>query len=96
MSAIVASGIPGRRVTADCHVGDQGGVACAEATTVWQDFNGSGINCETNARTSNIERGVQEASDLMTWFNANASVTSRLRARKSLRPMTQAPRNLRH
>lgn len=81
MEKIISSGIRGDRVMADCHVGASGGLACAERTTAWQDFNSSGICCETNARTSNLVRGVQEAADLMTWLNANASVNSRLRAR---------------
>lgn len=78
---LISAGVPPRRVTADCHVGASGGVACAEASTVWADYDGAGINCETNARTSNLVRGVEEAADLLTWFNQNASTTARLRAR---------------
>jgi len=82
LSAEIASaGIPGYRVMADCHVGASGGLACAEATQQWQNWNGSGINCETNAVTSNLQRGAEEAADLLTWFNAPADVASRLRAR---------------
>ena len=80
-TAIIAAGIAGNRVMADCHVGSSGGVPCSEATAVWQQFNGSGINCETNAVTSNLRRGAEEAADLLTWFNQPASITSRLRAR---------------
>lgn len=60
LDAIVASGVQGNRVMADCHVGYSGGVACAEASLVWQKYNGSGINCETNAVTSHLQRGTQE------------------------------------
>lgn len=80
-AAIVAGGIDGSRVMADCHVGASGGLPCAEASLVWQAFNGSGINCETNAVTSHLQRGVEEMADLITWFSAPAAVSSRLRAR---------------
>ena len=80
-AAIVASGISGDRVMADCHVGASGGVPCAEASAIWQGFNGSGINCETNAVTSHLQRGVEEMADLITWFNQPANVSRRLRAR---------------
>ncbi len=80
-AAIVAAGVQGYRVAADCHVGASGGIPCAEASTVWQQFNGSAINCETNAVTSHLQRGVQEMADLITWFNQDAGVASRLRAR---------------
>ena len=80
MAAIIASGINPRRVTADCHVGASGGVSCAEKSVPWQ-FNGSGINCETNAVTSHLQRGVEEAADLITWFSQPANVSSRLIAR---------------
>ena len=78
---IVAAGVAGYRVMADCHVGASGGIPCAEGTDIWQQFNGSGINCETNAVTSHLQRGVQEMADLITWFSQPASVASRLRAR---------------
>jgi alpha-L-arabinofuranosidase len=80
MAAIVAAGIDPRRVTADCHVGASGGVACAERSVPWQ-FGGSGINCETNAVTSHLQRGVEEAADLITWFSQPANVSARLIAR---------------
>jgi hypothetical protein len=80
MAAIIASGIDARRVTADCHVGASGGVACAESSLPWQ-FNGSGINCETNAVTSHLQRGIEEAADLITWFSQPADVSARLIAR---------------
>ena len=80
MAAIVASGMDPRRVAADCHVGASGGVACAQASVPWQ-FNGSGINCETNAVTSHLQRGVEEAADLITWFTQPPAVSDRLIAR---------------
>jgi hypothetical protein len=80
MAAIVASGVGPRRVTADCHVGASGGVGCAQNSVPWQ-FNGSGINCETNAVTSHLQRGVEEAADLITWFTQPAAVSDRLIAR---------------
>jgi len=80
MADIISSGIDPRRITADCHVGASGGVGCAMASVPWQ-FNGSGINCETNAVTSHLQRGVEEAADLITWFSQPQDVSSRLIAR---------------
>jgi len=80
-AAIAALGIDGSRVAADCHVGAGGGVECSEKSLIWQNFNGSGINCETNAVKSNLLRGALEAADLITWFGQNATTSARLRAR---------------
>ena len=80
-ASLVAAGVEGRRIMADCHVGASGGIGCSEQTLIWQSFNGSGINCETNAVTSNLIRGAEEAADLLQWFNQPADVTARLRAR---------------
>jgi hypothetical protein len=81
LDALVGSGVAGSRIMADCHVGYTGGLECAQASLVWQQYNGSGINCETNAVTSHLQRGAQEAADLIEWFNAPPQVSSRLRAR---------------
>jgi hypothetical protein len=80
MDGIVAAGIDPRRVAADCHVGFSGGIPCSVESIPWA-FNGSGVNCETNAVTSHLLRGVQEAADLITWFSQPANVSSRLIAR---------------
>ena len=80
-AAIGAAGIDGSRVMADCHVAAGGGVDCAERTTIWQDFGGSGINCETNAVKSNLLRGALEAADLLLWCVNDHFPTSATRAR---------------
>ena len=79
--ALIASGIDASRLTADCHVGASGGISCITSTSGWINHNLSGINCETNAATSDLLRGINEARDLQTWFSQDAATTARLFAR---------------
>jgi hypothetical protein len=66
----------------DCHVGGGGGITCATSDFArLPDFGQSFINCETNAAISSMERAIQEASDLQTWFNVSEELQARLRAR---------------
>jgi hypothetical protein len=87
VSAAVAaqlSAIPlaAERVMPDCHVGGGGGINCALAAfSRLPDFNQQAINCETNAAISTMERAIQEASDLQTWFNVSAALQARLHGR---------------
>jgi len=79
--ALIASGVEGSRLTPDCHVGAGGGVGCATSSSGWINHNLSGINCETNAATSDLLRGVNEARDLQAWYSQDAATTARLIAR---------------
>lgn len=70
------------RTLPDCHVWEGGGVECA--TTDFQalaGYNISFINAEVNAQHSDVRRAITEAADLQDWFNMNASLQSRMRAR---------------
>ena len=70
------------RVAPDCHVGGGGGVGCAVGDfDAMPDFHQSAINVETNAAISDVNRMIMEASDLQEWFNVNATLQARLRAR---------------
>lgn len=78
---MIAAGVDGSRLAPDCHVGAGGGIGCATSSSGWRSRNFSGINCETNAATSDLLRGVNEARDLQQWFSQDAATTARLIAR---------------
>jgi hypothetical protein len=72
------------RIAVDCHVGGGGGVECAEAAFEGDPtFPQTAMNCETNAFLYDMERALQEATDLMDWWGAPADVSARLRGRMS-------------
>ncbi len=70
------------RIAVDCHVGGGGGVECAEAAFENDPtFPQTSANCETNAFMYDMERALEEATDLQDWWGAPPQVASRLRGR---------------
>jgi alpha-L-arabinofuranosidase len=88
-AAAVAAGLPISRIATDVHVGSSGGIQ--QISSVFDkspSFQASAINGEVNAiygdgvnTASALGRALSEATDLNTWFNADASVLSRIIAR---------------
>jgi hypothetical protein len=73
-AALTAAGVVAADIMPDCHVGGGGGISCAtDDFNANPTFNQSFINCETNAAISNMERALQESSDLQVWFNFGAN-----------------------
>ena len=72
------------RIMPDLHVGAGGAVEEAKslfANPPVPGFNQSAINCETNAATHDLERALNEAADLIDWFNVDDATASRLYGR---------------
>jgi len=68
----------------DLHVGAGGAVGAAADLFLHPPtpgFNQSAINCETNAGTHDLKRGIDEAADLLDFFGADPAVTDRIYAR---------------
>lgn len=80
VSAIEAAGVPGAKLMADVHVGWGGGLEAVEAS-LHGPGNVSGINCELNGLTSQFQRALEEAYDLLDFDNAPPGVSARLRGR---------------
>jgi len=81
-SRATSAGLPQQRIMPDIHVGAGGAIGTAQADfNALPNFNQSAINCETNAGSHNHLRGLQEAADLMDWFNSVAPTEPRLRGR---------------
>lgn len=75
-------GLPIPQIAPDIHVGGGGAVEAAESDfAALPDFPQSAINCETNAGTHHMQRALDEAADLMDWFNTQPPVIGRLLAR---------------
>lgn len=77
-------GLPVSRIGPDLHVGAGGAVA--EATGLFANppvpgFTQGAINQETNAGTHDLQRGLDEAADLLLWLSAPPEIASRLFAR---------------
>ena len=82
LAALAPDVIP--RIMPDLHVGAGGAVDAARALFAnppVPGFNQGAINCETNAGTHDLTRGLDEAADLIEWFAAETAVTDRLYAR---------------
>eukprot|EP00047_Mylnosiga_fluctuans_P024921 m.176110 g.176110 ORF g.176110 m.176110 type:complete len:817 (+) comp9956_c0_seq3:6-2456(+) len=80
----MAMGLPITRIMPDIHVGAGGAVQEAAglfANPPVPGFDQSAINCETNAGTHDLQRALDEATDLITWFTYDTAVTNRLYAR---------------
>ena len=74
------------RVLPDVHVGAKGGVEAAAGlfnNPPVAGFNTGAINAETNAGTHDLQRGLDEAADLIDWFSYDVKVTDRIYARTS-------------
>jgi hypothetical protein len=72
------------RVLPDLHVGAGGAVEAAAglfANPPVPGFNQGAINAETNAGTHDLQRALDEASDLIDWFTSSTNTTDRLYAR---------------
>lgn len=81
---IMSLGLPVERILPDLHVGAGGAVEAAASlfsNPPIPGFNTGAINCETNADSHNMQRALDEATDLITWFTYPTNVTSRLYAR---------------
>ena len=77
-------GLPVSRIGPDLHVGAGGAVAEAMglfANPPVPGFTQGAINQETNAGTHDLQRGLDEAADLLAWFSAPPEIASRLFAR---------------
>jgi hypothetical protein len=69
------------RVLADLHVGAGGAVDAASdlfANPPVPGFNQGAINAETNAGTHDMQRALDEATDLIAWMTAPAATAARL------------------
>lgn len=86
MSAALKAGLDPSRILTDVHVGAGGGVAAAEALLARvpvAGFDQGVVNLETNAGTHDLQRALDEATDLLAWIHAqaNASLARRLYGR---------------
>lgn len=68
------------RTMPDIHIwGSQGGVQAAyNLAADLPNYPSSFVNMEVNARTSTLDRGINEAADLQSWFNVPAPFVDRL------------------
>ena len=81
-AAAIAAKLPIERIMPDVHVGAGGAVeAAATLFSTAPDFPMSAINCETNAGSHDLRRGLDEAADLIDWFTSDTRTTDRLYAR---------------
>lgn len=72
------------RILPDLHVGAGGAVQEAAglfANPPVPGFNQGAINCETNAGTHDLTRGLNEAADLIEWMSTEPALASRLYGR---------------
>jgi hypothetical protein len=82
--ALLDRGVDPARILPDLHVGAGG--AAEEAAGLFASppvagFTQGAINAETNAGTHDMTRALDEAADLIDWFNTPEAVASRLYAR---------------
>jgi Alpha-L-arabinofuranosidase C-terminal domain len=81
---LVDAGFDITRVMPDLHTGAGGAVFYLSEifnSPVIPGFNQSGINCETNAAVHHVRRAMEEAEDLMKFFNLPDYMKNRILAR---------------
>jgi hypothetical protein len=81
---LLSLGLDPTRILPDIHTGAAGGVEAAAAifaSPPVPGFTQGAIVLETNAQTHDLQRGLDEASDLIDFFTAPTNVTDRIYAR---------------
>lgn len=86
-AAAIELNLPIERLMTDLHVdGSMGAVGEGEQLFLnppVPNFNQGAVNLEINAGTHDMQRALDEASDLIDWFNADTNVTDRMPLRTS-------------